>query len=84
MTTSIRQWEVTVTKSRNVKFNIEEGETKEDFYEWLKSPEGQKGLTEEFIGELKLSWVSNTTSLRDIELVEEEVNRWDFIGPDRY
>ena len=79
VTTLVREWEITVTITRILKYPIEDNEGKEDVGKWANSLEGKRFIQEDFRKHLNCySFPRNADMIiEDIELKETEVKSTD-------
>lgn len=79
VTKIMREWKVTVTLTRTLTWPVEDGENKETFEEWLRSPEGRVHIKDEFRKGMWMTGGHRNTDVEidDVELTETEVKSTD-------
>ena len=79
ITKIVREWEVTATITRTLKYPIEDNESKEDIIKWANSVEGKRYIQQGVIKNLNcFSYPRNADiEVSEVELKETEVKSTD-------
>ena len=79
VTVIVKEWEITVSITRTIRYPIEDNEDKEEMIKWANSVEGKRYIQTDFVKRLNCYSYPCTAdmSIDDIELKEYEVKSTD-------
>ena len=74
-----KEWEVTLSLTRTLKFSVEEGEDEEEFRAWIDSDDGCNRIRDDFTKGMQTTGYYGNTDVEviEIELAETEVKGTD-------